>query len=189
MINSIYGLVLSGGESSRMGSDKGLITSENKTWSQIAFEKLSVHCSKVFVSINPLQYEKYKTYFPENIILDSVCIKGPLCGLLSFYEKFPHKDVIILACDMLKITDKTLHLLYENYLKNPEKDFIIFKNDNQLEPLCGIYTSKGLKNVYENYQNNSLQNFSIKRILDPINTLFLNHSNHSELKNYNYPDY
>ncbi len=189
MINSIYGLVLSGGESSRMGSDKGLLTSENKTWSQIAFEKLSVHCLKVFVSINSLQYQKYKNYFSDNIILDNVNVKGPLCGLLSFHQQFPQNDLLILACDMLKVTDQTLVLLCENYLKNQEKDFMIFKNDKQIEPLCGIYTSKGLNKVYENYQNNVLSDFSIKKILHPDNTLFLSHPNPLDLANFNYKDY
>ncbi len=38
----IVGVVICGGQSSRMGSDKGLLKLEAKTWAQTAIDKMAV---------------------------------------------------------------------------------------------------------------------------------------------------
>lgn len=51
------GVVLCGGQSARMKTDKGLITLNRFTWAQSAFNKLTEFKMPVFVSINSGQYK------------------------------------------------------------------------------------------------------------------------------------
>jgi molybdopterin-guanine dinucleotide biosynthesis protein A len=49
------GLLLCGGKSSRMGSDKGLLSAEGITWAATAYNKLSTVASLIFISVNDEQ--------------------------------------------------------------------------------------------------------------------------------------
>ena len=48
----MYGLILCGGKSSRMGTDKGLLKLEANTWAQTAVDKLSELSIPVKLSVN-----------------------------------------------------------------------------------------------------------------------------------------
>ena len=53
----MLGVVLSGGQSSRMGTDKGLIKLESKSWAQIALDKLAAFQIPVVVCVDGKQQE------------------------------------------------------------------------------------------------------------------------------------
>ena len=63
IINRKYmlGIILCGGQSSRMGSDKGLLKLEAKTWAQTAIDKMTVLNIPVKISVNNQQYSEYAT--------------------------------------------------------------------------------------------------------------------------------
>jgi len=47
----MLGIILCGGESSRMGTDKGLLIKDQKTWTRATFEKLELLSIPVKISI------------------------------------------------------------------------------------------------------------------------------------------
>ncbi len=47
----MIGLILCGGQSSRMGSDKGLLKLEAKTWAQTAIDKMEILHIPVKISV------------------------------------------------------------------------------------------------------------------------------------------
>src|SRR5215212_9639839 len=101
----MIGVILAGGQSTRMGRDKGLLKQNDVTWSEIAASKLALLQIPVFCSVNQWQLEVYsKIFLAGNLIVDDECIfvKGPLLGLLSIHQKFPDEDVLVLACDMIE---------------------------------------------------------------------------------------
>ncbi|GGH03134.1 NTP transferase domain-containing protein [Pedobacter zeae] len=49
----MLGIVLCGGQSLRMGTDKGLLIHQDKLWAQVAADKLSVLDLLVNFSVNP----------------------------------------------------------------------------------------------------------------------------------------
>ena len=53
--NNLIGVVLCGGKSSRMGSDKGLLKLNDKTWAELAVKKMEQLRIPVYVSINETQ--------------------------------------------------------------------------------------------------------------------------------------
>ena len=172
----MIGVVLCGGKSSRMGTDKGLLTEGNKTWSQIAMEKLSSLSLHSIVSINSSQRNTYSSFFPGDLLVldkDEFDVKGPLLGLLSVYDQFAEDDLLILGCDLPKMEVNVLHSLLDEYKQFPHFDSYIFSNDIHSEPLCGIYTSAGLKKISNAVSEGKLRSNRMKDALDLLNAKYL----------------
>ena len=107
----ITGVVLCGGSSTRMGSDKGMMQHGSQTWAQIAFNKLRSLNIPVVVSINPVQHTAYQAVFSEELLVkdnDELNIGGPLKGILSAHQQYPQADLIVLAVDIVKMSEELL---------------------------------------------------------------------------------
>src|SRR5688572_2612578 len=108
-INKLLGVILCGGESKRMGSDKGLLEKNGTVWVKIVAEKLASLKLPVVVSINDKQREAYASLFSsDELVVDSIDIQGPLRGLLSVHQKFPRYDILLMACDLIDMDNRTL---------------------------------------------------------------------------------
>lgn len=170
------GVILCGGQSSRMGSDKGLLKLEAKTWAQTAIDKLDILHIPVKVSVNEQQYPEYAKVFPSpDLVKDNAdfALRGPLLGVLSCHIEFPGEDLFILACDMPLMDAALLKELHEQYLLHPEAEAFLYSNNNEPEPLCGIYTARGLAAITEMYHTGKLRKHSMKFVLDHLSTFFI----------------
>ena len=169
----MLGVLLCGGLSTRMGSDKGLLKLQETTWAQTAVDKLNSFQLPVVISINKLQKDSYSSLFPDNELItdnDYLELQGPLCGVLSVHLKYPNDDLFILACDMPLMETDLLKELILQYNHEKSFDAFVYSNDGQPEPLCGIYKSSGLAHVFHLYQTNQLLKHSMKFMLDHIAT-------------------
>ena len=174
--SKVSGLVVCGGKSIRMGKDKGLILLGDQTWAQHAFAKLSNLELSVKVSINPMQKETYINYFnADDLIVDDfpLDIGGPLQGLLSAHLKNPHEDLVVLACDMPQMNNRTLKKLIEVYQEFSGFEAYVFNHDNRFEPLCAIYSSSALKSINDLVVNNEIKRHSMTEVLHHLNIKLL----------------
>lgn len=142
MSQVIYGLVLVGGKSRRMGSDKALLRyGEQGTQLERTAEVLNSVCEKVFIS----QREEQGFECPEKTqpIYDSVeDARGPLCGILSAMAAHPNAHWLILACDLPFLKQATLEkLIHEFQQTEPQLTAYRSTHDGLPEPLCAIYPS------------------------------------------------
>lgn len=162
------GVVLSGGQSLRMGTDKGLLLSENKSWVKTAADKLEGICNKVVVSVNPSQMESYSEFSPGMLVEDnsSIHVHGPLHGLLSVHHLYPEDDLFILACDMVAMHTMVLEELLETYKNKPGFEVYVYNNDDGYQPVAGIYTSKLLSAILLQSRMGILNKFSLKHVLE-----------------------
>ncbi len=171
------GIVLCGGQSLRMGKDKGLLIGSKKiTWAQQAFSLLSKLDLEVAFSINTHQSPTYKrVFFSHTLIPDKkgLTVKGPLTGILSAHSTFPKEDLVVLACDMIEMKLEVLVHMYNQYQVHPEFDAYVYKDKTMQEPLCAIYTARGLKKINDMHKNNLLEKFSMMYALDQINVLYI----------------
>ena len=110
-VSELIALVLCGGESRRMGRDKGLMLKDGMPWAQYIGQRLASY-GRVFYSIHPRQREAYAAVLPaDRLIVDSLDIPGPLNGLLSAHVVMPESDILLVACDMLDMDPATLDRL------------------------------------------------------------------------------
>lgn len=172
-LDFMTGLVLCGGQSSRMGSDKGLLSASGITWAQIAWKKLSSVVSPVAVSVNKQQLHSYAEYFPEQKLIvdnDQLTVGGPLRGLLSAHMTMPEEDIFLFACDLLFMeTIVFKELLAQKHLFSGQEAFV-FTQQREAEPLCGIYTATGLAKILSAYHAGALGKQSMKHALEMLDT-------------------
>lgn len=142
MKHLIYGLVLVGGKSQRMGSDKALLRyGDQGTQLERTSALLNTVCERVFVS----QREEQNFACPADTqpIFDSIeNIKGPLCGILSALAAQPQAHWLVLACDLPFLNEQTLEKLITTFqTKAPQLTAYQSTHDGLPEPLCAIYPS------------------------------------------------
>ncbi|MGL6269167.1 MAG: molybdenum cofactor guanylyltransferase [Chitinophagaceae bacterium] len=192
----MLGIILCGGQSFRMGQDKGMLKLEEKHWAEHAYAKLRQLDIPVVISVNNNQVANYGSIFnPEQLTVDhaSLDIKGPLCGVLSVHIQYPEEDLFVLACDILNMEYDMIELLYRNFHTDQTSEAFLFINDNEPEPLCAIYKSVALKHIYQMYIAGQLHKHSMKfaleqmqvstfTITDDQKKYFKNYNTHKELK-------
>lgn len=184
---NILGVVLCGGESKRMGADKGLLQLNGKTWAEHIVQKLKDQKLPFVVSINDKQQEAFgKVFKKEELIIDQLPMHGPLNGLLTVHQQNPQKDILLMACDLIDMDKLTLQELISSYEKN-EADCFAYEENNFFQPLCAIYTSKVLDSLSERLTNGSLANYSFQYILNNSNTCRLHSLQGKAFTNHNMP--
>lgn len=139
---SIYGLLLAGGESRRMGREKALLRYDGQqTQLQRSTELLRKVCSRVFVS----QRASQSLPVPEDagIIHDRIAgVSGPLCGILSAMATHPRVHWLVVACDLPFLKKETLEkLLHAFGGTTPQLTAYRSSYDGLPEPLCAVYPS------------------------------------------------
>ena len=135
---SLYGLVLAGGKSRRMGSDKAALQTGGETQLERAVKLLQRHVGEVFVSTAADQADDpVRGNFRQ--IVDRYEDMGPVAGILSALDTSPQRSWLVLACDLPHIDDGTIDFLIRN--ASTENPFTAYRsvNDGLPEPLCAIY--------------------------------------------------
>ncbi len=141
MIPKVYGLVLAGGKSSRMGRDKGAIDYHGKSQREYCYELLSMVCDAVFISCRKEQSENIEPQL--NKLLDRVENLGPTGGILTAFEYEPAAAWLVVACDLPYLNEQALRVLLD--ARDAEKVATAYKNpdDNDFpEPLIAIWEPK-----------------------------------------------
>ncbi|HLL41609.1 MAG TPA: molybdenum cofactor guanylyltransferase [Segetibacter sp.] len=171
----MIGVVLCGGQSTRMGSDKGLMKYKSFSFAELAISKLAESIEQIVLSVNAAQYISYFEKFQELTIVEdemTLAVYGPLKGILSVHLKYPTEDLLVLACDMLAMhTDVLNYLINTNFIK--KEDAFVFQTNENIEPLCAIYTAKGLTKIYQLYNQGQLKKNSMQYVLERILTCYL----------------
>lgn len=140
---TIYGLVLAGGKSTRMGQDKSLIQYHGIPQREHLYNLLEKVCDKAFFSIRKEQEAEFSKGV--HLIIDKDEYRGPYNGLLSAYKCFPDAAWLVLACDLPLMDLSALqHLVRE---RKPDKRATAFatRESRLPEPLCALWESKGLE--------------------------------------------
>lgn len=164
----MIGIVLSGGKSTRMGTDKGLMVEDGLNWAQLAFSKLRSLVDEVYVSVSSAQAAKYAGSFGDKLIIDdqSLSMGGPVLGLLSAHIAHPKEDIIVLACDMPRMEKDPIEYLLRQYKGMPEMETYLFVNDKGFQPLMAIYASALLEKILQDLNAGTLTTFSVKHLVD-----------------------
>ena len=134
----IYGLVLAGGASRRMHTDKAALQYDGQSQLQRAFTLLSKVCEKTFISVRKDQTgDAARAAFPQ--IVDIHEDTGPLAGIHAAQTQYPHAAWLIMACDLPFVDEGTLR--YLSAQRDPSRAATAFRSthDDLPEPLCAIW--------------------------------------------------
>jgi len=147
--NPLCGLVLAGGRSIRMGSDKAALQHpDGRALARRCSDLLAdAGCDTVVLSL------RYDQEIPPGFVNRSGVLiardpeggsEGPLAGMLAAMRLRPDADWLVLACDLPRLDRSTLvHLISSR--KTGEK-FLSFRSefDGLPEPLCALYAADAL---------------------------------------------
>ena len=150
-IAPLYGLILAGGKSSRMGTDKALISYHGRPQQELLFDLVQEFCEHTFISMREDQGDdlpkKYK------VIIDENEYPGPLNGILSAHKCYPEAAWLVIACDLPLLNKETLQFLVNGRKANKDATALATKTSGLPEPLAAIWEPKGLQGVKEFLKN------------------------------------
>ncbi len=136
------GVVLSGGENSRIPFIKGFLTVDGKTIIERALYALSKVLGRVVISTN-----EPERYFPFGVPLigDIIPEKGPISGILSVLTATGEDAIFVVACDMPFVNEDLVRYIAGVYDKQRRDvseavDAVIPVFEGKVEPLFGVYT-------------------------------------------------
>ncbi len=136
-IAPIQGLVLAGGKSIRMGTDKGTLNFYGKKQRDVAIELLEKHHLKTFLSVREEQEIEI-----ENKITDTFIGLGPFGAICSAFQKNPNVAWLVLATDLPFVNDVVIQLLLQQRDASKAATTIKGKSKQFPEPLITIWEPK-----------------------------------------------
>lgn len=142
---TLYGLVLAGGKSTRMGLDKGQITYHGIAQQEHLYKLLGQVCENVFLSIRQEQLASLSGNF--DTIIDQNEFHGPFNGILSAHRKYPEAAWLVLACDLPLIALDALERLVGHRDSTKLATSYASRKTNLPEPLITIWEPKGLQSA------------------------------------------
>lgn len=135
---TLFGLVLAGGASTRMRTDKAALEYHGQPQLRWAFELAAKMCTATFVSVRPDQRDDAtRASFPQ--IVDRRPGIGPIAGISAALLEHPKAAWLVLACDLPFLTERTLQHLIAH--RDAHKIATAYRSahDGLPEPLCAIW--------------------------------------------------
>jgi molybdenum cofactor guanylyltransferase len=179
----LKGLVLAGGQSQRMGHDKGAVNWHGTEQRYYMADMLANFCSDVYLSCRKEQTQTFDTHY--QMIEDSFTGLGPFGAILSAFRHDPNCAWLVVACD-LPLLDK---LALQNLVDNRDASVVAtaYKNEEEgfPEPLVTIWEPK----AYARLLSYLSQGYSCPRkVLINSNIRLLHAIDNKALTNVNTPE-
>ncbi|NNF61571.1 MAG: NTP transferase domain-containing protein [Gammaproteobacteria bacterium] len=180
MSETLFGLVLAGGDSTRMQRDKALLAYHDQPQLSWAYQLIAPFCEETFISVRNRQHDEVRDSLPR--IEDELSDSGPAAGLLAAAASAPEQAWLVVACDLPFLNEKTLDHLVKH--RDPESMATAFRSvNNRLpEPLCAIWEPAGLQLLREQVEGGLLcpRKALVRadtRLLDPVSATALDNIN------------
>ena len=165
----LFGLVLSGGESTRMNQDKGSLNYHGITQTEYEYQLLKQVCSEVYVSCKKEQaHANHLKQFPH--IHDRYLGHGPLGAILSDMSYHRQAAWIVLACDIPKISLNVVETLIADRDEKMMATVFYNQDEKRFEPLAALYETHSFHPLFnlmadgKSCPKKLFYNFPIKKI-------------------------
>ena len=183
-------IILCGGQSRRMGKDKGSLIIKDKPMIKYILSTLNNEIDEVIIVLNDnKRIDKYMEFInPEDysyklkFVEDKIKNKGPISGILTGLENISSEYAIVFPCDNPFVTKNTIQTLFNEITCNIQAVVPYHDPENKLktsEPLHSIYNKNIIPIINEQILNDSLH---IKGIIEKIDTKFVLIDNKKILK-------
>lgn len=151
-------VILAGGKSSRMKTNKCLISLNNKRLIEILLSNLEEIFEEIFIITN---FPELYFYTGITLFGDIYPFKGPMAGIHVALKNSKY-DVFAFACDMPFIKREIIYFLSENHILH-KNNATVSSYQGKIYPLPGIYSKKLLDELGKLLENDKL---SMMKLLD-----------------------
>ena len=183
-------IILCGGQSRRMGRDKGSLIIKDKPMIKYILSTLNNEIDEVIIVLNDVErIDKYKKFIDSkdyNYTLkfaeDKIKNKGPISGILTGLENISTDYAIVFPCDNPFVTKNTIQTLFNEIGENVQAVVPYHDEKNKLktsEPLHSIYNKNIIPTIKDLISKDSLH---IKGVIEKIETKFVLIDNKKILK-------
>ena len=179
----LYGLVLTGGHSTRMGQDKALIEYGDGPQVLAAWRRVQPCVRECFVSLRADQREEpVRSALPA--LVDAVDGIGAAAGLLAAHAARPEAAWLVVACDLPLLQASTLSTLV--HARDGRHAAIAYRGDQdgQPEPLCAVWEPEALQALA---RASGSGRHGLRNALAQVSTLLLATPADQSLRNINTP--
>jgi molybdenum cofactor guanylyltransferase len=136
---SATAIILAGGKSSRIGTDKGMLSINGQTMLEHICKQLRGTFSQILISAGDT--EKY-SFAGFEVVRDKISSQGPLMGIASALEASANEINFVVACDIPHIEmDCVRKMLTE---ARGADIVVLTTGDKKYEPLFAIYRKSAL---------------------------------------------
>jgi molybdenum cofactor guanylyltransferase len=136
MNESACAIVLAGGSSRRMGTDKALLSFGDRplvTWMSQRLEPL---VDQLIVAAQPALQVLAPTAL---VVPDELPGRGPLGGLVSALRQSAHPFCFVIAVDMPLLQPELVLAMLAEAREHPEADVVALREDGCWQPLHAVY--------------------------------------------------
>jgi molybdopterin-guanine dinucleotide biosynthesis protein A len=128
----ITAIILAGGKSSRMGTDKGVVDLHGRAMVSHVIAAVNSFTDRIIIIANNNNY----TQFGYPVFTDLIKDKGPMGGIVTGLHYSDTEFNLLLSCDIPFVSAGLLQKLAD-YTRSTA--IVIAETENGLEPLCGRY--------------------------------------------------
>ena len=134
------GIVISGGHSSRLGQDKGLIELGGKPLICWVIEKLQSVVDEIIVVVGSDDVvHHYRAVIPSSVNVVSDCYPedSPLIGVITGLRVAKGDYAVVCACDMPFLNPSILEMMFD--LASGMNGTLLLKPNDWIEPIPSVY--------------------------------------------------
>ena len=184
---AVKGLVLAGGYSRRMGTDKALLDYHGIPQARWTGNLLERYCDGIFFSCREGQDLGDGADLTEWRIHDKMEGQGPIAGMLAAHDMFPTSAWMVVACDLPLLDNPTIEHLLEHRDSCRLATAYRSSHDGLPEPLCAVFEPEVFAVLRERLESGCrcprrvLIDLTDKvHLLDPVNPRALDNANTPE---------
>jgi molybdenum cofactor guanylyltransferase len=157
-------IILSGGQSSRMGTNKALLPISEKPNIERIKDELDKNFDEMILVTN---HQEVYDFLKIKMVSDHYPGKGPLAGIHAGLMAASHEVNLVVACDMPFVSAGLGTILVENLR---EYDAVVPIIGGTKHPLFAVYRKKIVEEIKSCLENNSLR---MIHLLDKLNVLYM----------------
>lgn len=163
----ITGIILAGGNSSRMGIDKALLEIDGQTLLSRAVELCRVFCDEILISSNNTKHNASGCL----LVADELAECGPMGGVYSCLKQSQNEWNLILSVDATFVEKDFVDFLLE-WIQ--DFDAVVPAHSGKKEPLIALYNKKIISDLHSQLES---RNYKMRFFLEKIRTNFIDSNN------------
>ena len=174
-------IILCGGQSRRMGQDKGSMIIQDKPMIKHVLSTLNHKIDEAIIVLNDQErIGKYGEFInPQDYaynlttVEDKIKNKGPLPGIMTGLSQINSQYALVLPCDSPYVSEKYIETIFNEIDENYQAIVPYHDEENKLktsEPLHSVYSKDIIPTIEKLIENDILH---IKGLIENIDTKFI----------------